>query len=384
MLRCLKSAPDVGIVGPMTNSISGPQKVPGADYGSVTRLEEVARSFRERNEGRRIPAKRIVGFCMLFRRELMEKIGFLDEQFGSGNFEDDDYCLRAALEGYRNLIAGDVFIHHYGSRSFIGNKIDYADALSKNRKIFQKKWQAIDAKGPHGTKFLTIHAMEKADAFNQKDQVSKAIETLSEGIARSPNERRLYGMLSELLIDAKQFQEALEVLNKMPSEDGEIWKWERAGYCQVGLEHHEEAEKIADFVLSLRPDSSFAWNLKGMVEYKKGDKGKAEGLFRKAMTLDPGYGETYTNLGVLKWTLGEKEEALGLLERGFVLSPTVTDAVTTYHSAITATQDFDRAERIFQEAKSLYPANRRIAFLLIDVLIRRGKQGAPCLKLKKP
>ena len=57
---------------------------------------------------------------MLFKRRLIEEIGLLDESFGSGNFEDDDLCLRASLAGYRNVIAGDVFIHHYGSRTFIG------------------------------------------------------------------------------------------------------------------------------------------------------------------------------------------------------------------------------------------------------------------------
>ncbi len=376
MLRCLKSAPDVGIVGPMTNAISGPQRVPRVDYGSIDRLEEYARSFRERNLGRRIPVRRIVGFCMLFRRELMEKIGYLDEQFGSGNFEDDDFCLRASLEGYRNLIAGDVFIHHYGSRSFVGNGINYADALARNRRLFQEKWKRHDAKGPLGVKLLTIHLMEKADELNQKDQVRKAVETLSEGIARFPNERRLYQMLSEILIDSKRFEEALGVLNRMPSEGRDIWKLERVAYCEEGLERHKEAEEITDLVLSFHSDSSFGWNLKGMVAYRKGDKEGAESFFRKAMTLDPGYGEPYTNLGVLKWNLDQKEEALNLLERGVILSPTLTDAITSYHQTIIERQNFERGERIFQEAKALYPLNRRIAFLLIDLLIQQGKNDA--------
>ena len=75
---------------------------------------------------------------MLFKHDLVERIGLLDESFGSGNFEDDDFCLRAALEGYRNLFAGDVFIHHYGSRSFIGNKIDFNSAMARNKKSLTK------------------------------------------------------------------------------------------------------------------------------------------------------------------------------------------------------------------------------------------------------
>ena len=118
MMECLHSALDISIVGPMTNHISGVQKVPEVGYASIGDLETFARDFRKRNRYRRVASRRVVGFCMLFRRQLIEEIGLLDESFGSGNFEDDDFCLRASLAGYRNMIAGDVFIHHYGSRTF--------------------------------------------------------------------------------------------------------------------------------------------------------------------------------------------------------------------------------------------------------------------------
>ena len=125
MLECLRHDPDTGIVGPMTNNISGRQKVDKVGYDAIDGLESYARTFREKNRHRRVEARRVVGFCMLFRRSLVDQIGLLDESFGTGNFEDDDFCARAALAGYRNVIAGDVFIHHFGSRSFIGNRIDY-------------------------------------------------------------------------------------------------------------------------------------------------------------------------------------------------------------------------------------------------------------------
>ncbi|MBM4309052.1 MAG: tetratricopeptide repeat protein, partial [Deltaproteobacteria bacterium] len=158
---------------------------------------------------------------------------------------------------------------------------------------------------------------------------------------------------------------------------------ERVGYCQEGLDRHEDAEKIIDGVLSIHPNSSYAWNLKGMVAYKKGDEEGAERLFQKAMALDPGYGEPCTNLGVLKWAGGQKEEAVALLEKGFILSPTVTDGITLYHQAITAIQGFERAERTFREAKILYPSNRRIAFLLIDLLVQQGKREAAMSEIEE-
>mgnify|MGYP001793344699 CR=1 FL=1 len=60
--------------------------------------------------GARLEVDRPVGFCLLFRRELLDKIGFLDERFGIGCFEDDDYCRRALLAGYRAAIAVDAVL----------------------------------------------------------------------------------------------------------------------------------------------------------------------------------------------------------------------------------------------------------------------------------
>ncbi len=376
MLDCINSSRDIGIVGPMTNNISGLQKVPVVDYTSIKSLDDYAKSFREKNRYRRVSSGRIVGFCMLFRRELAEKIGLLDESFGTGNFEDDDYCLRASLAGYRNLIAGDVFIHHYGSRSFIGNRIDYSSSMSGNKKIFTEKWSGIEAQSPLGKSLLTANAIDKAYELNQKGEIEEAAKMLLDGIKHSPDDRRVYYMLSEMLIDAKQFKDALDVLNEIPQDDRDVRKLTLIGYCKEGMGLYDEAEEYADHALSLDFTSALAFNLKGILEYKKGEKGKAEGFFEKAIESDPGFGEPYTNIGVLKWTEELRKEALDYFERGFILSPTVTDIVTTYYSAVSALGEFERAERIFQEAKMLHQQNKRIAFLLIDIAMQQGKYDA--------
>ena len=373
MLECINSSPDIGVVGPMTNNISGLQRVLSADYGDIGNLEGYASAFREKNRYRRIPTRRIVGFCMLFRRELVEKIGLLDETFGSGNYEDDDFCLRASLEGYRNLIAGDVFVHHYGSRSFIGNRIDYNSSMLANRKKFNEKWNGLDAQSALGKKALSLKAMEKADELNQKGQNEEAVNIIIGGIKLFPDDRNLYYALSEMLIDFKKYKDALGILNEMPANNDDTRKLGLIGYCKEGMELYEEAQEYADRALLLNPTSPLALNLKGILAYKKGDKSTAESFFKKAIEADPGYGEPYTNLGVLKWGAEQKEEALNFLEKGFILSPTITDIVTAYYSAITATGEFSRAEQVFQETKGLYPLNRRIAFLLIDLLIQQGK-----------
>jgi glycosyltransferase involved in cell wall biosynthesis len=373
MLECLNGAHDVGIVGPMTDNISGVQKVRDANYGSLDCLDDYAREFRELNRHRRVPVRRVVGFCMLFKRKLVEKIGLLDESFGSGNFEDDDYCLRASLEGYRNMIAGDVFIHHFGSRSFIGNRIDYNSAMSKNKKIFYEKWSGIDTTSPLGKKLFSLKVIEKADHLNQNGMIEKASNKLLEGIKHSPDDRSIYFAFSQILIASQQYKDAVDVLHEMPEDDKDIKRLILMGYCEEGLERYQEAEKYADHILSSDPKYASALNLKGILEYRKGNNSAAEDFFQKAIASDPSYGESYTNLGVLNWSNGQSEKALNLMEKGFILNPTIMVLAVIYHSAVTSLHEFERAEKILKSAKDLFPFNKRIAFLLIDILIQRGK-----------
>lgn len=141
LIECLESSKDIAIVGPRTNNISGPQQFsePCEGYDTIMKFQEFAVNFRNSFRMQYTPYWRIVGFCMLFRKSLIDEIGNFDEQFTPGNFEDDDFCRRAVQSGYRNLICGDVFVHHHGSASH--DMSQYNDLLRVNEKKFQFKWR---------------------------------------------------------------------------------------------------------------------------------------------------------------------------------------------------------------------------------------------------
>ena len=371
MIECLNSYPRIGIVGPMTHVISGPQRVPAIGYTEIEGLPNFAKAFRERNRYRRISYRRVVGFCMLFRRQLVEEIGVLDESFGSGNFEDDDYCLRASLAGYQNMIAGDVFIHHYGSRTFSGNGIDYGSSLQRNRNIFSKKWEGVNAVRQYDTRLLILNCIEKAEHLNGHGQAAKAKSLLIEGIQQTPHANLLRIVLAEMLIHNKEFKDAFTFLELMPSCDLEDKKLALLGHCEEGLGRDDKAEAYADRALALESSNVQALNLKGILEYKKGRHIIAERFFKKGIESDPGYGETYTNLGTMRWEAGNFSEGLNLFERGFILSPTNADVAKAYYSAISDSKGFARAEPVFREAAALHPNDKRIAFFLIAILIQQ-------------
>src|SRR5690606_37756600 len=125
----------IGLAGPVTNYVSGEQWV---DYASV---DEDSVFFNLSDPQRWRQTERLVGFCLAMKREVPDRIGLLDERFSPGQYEDDDYCYRARLAGFRRMIAGDTFVYQQGSRSFaLKEERELASLIETNRNKFIAKW----------------------------------------------------------------------------------------------------------------------------------------------------------------------------------------------------------------------------------------------------
>src|SRR5271157_933337 len=53
--------------------------------------------------------------CIYIKRELIDKIGYLDERFNDFGCDDFDYCIRALLEGYLLAVTSEVSVEHEAS-----------------------------------------------------------------------------------------------------------------------------------------------------------------------------------------------------------------------------------------------------------------------------
>lgn len=140
MVKALRDHPSTGIVGPRSNRVAGAQLVPEPGYRNTSELPAFAQDWAIKHDGQCRETPRVIGFCLLLRRSVLESIGALDEQYGSGNFEDDDFCIRAGIAGYKALIVDDSFVHHVGGQTFRGSGIDYRQSMLKNWQLFKVKW----------------------------------------------------------------------------------------------------------------------------------------------------------------------------------------------------------------------------------------------------
>jgi GT2 family glycosyltransferase len=131
-----------GMVGPVSNRVSGPQCIPAENLRDKEAIYSTADLVAAEKRGRAYPWHRLVFFCVAIKREVVDKIGLLDEQFSPGNFEDDDYCLRAIEAGFKMGVAEDIFIYHVGSATHHSLLLDHKKLLYTNRMKFLAKWPA--------------------------------------------------------------------------------------------------------------------------------------------------------------------------------------------------------------------------------------------------
>ncbi len=129
MMEVFLRYPKTGIVGPLSNSATY-QNVPHLhDFETGNWVKntlpdgfnvELMNYTLEINSSKEYPIVPVLnGFCTMISRELMDKIGILDEeQFPIGYGEEVDYCLRARQAGYELRVADDTYIFHEKSKSF--------------------------------------------------------------------------------------------------------------------------------------------------------------------------------------------------------------------------------------------------------------------------
>jgi len=139
LLRHLKD-PAIGMIGPVTNSIGNEARI-DVPYQNVEEMHGFAREYMVAHDGEIFDISMLAMYCVVLQKDVFEKVGFLDERFGIGMFEDDDYARRVREKGYRIVCAEDVFVHHVGRASFSKlNSSEYRQLFDKNISLFEEKW----------------------------------------------------------------------------------------------------------------------------------------------------------------------------------------------------------------------------------------------------
>lgn len=140
MNKALWSSKEIGAVGTVSNYCSYNQEI-HANYNNIEEMLEFAYNFNKSNTSLWYYRNKLIGYCLMIKKEVLDKVGLLDEIFTPGNFEDDDISFRMLLSGYKLFLCKDTFIHHFGSISFKSSNNSYHELLKVNSNKFKDKWE---------------------------------------------------------------------------------------------------------------------------------------------------------------------------------------------------------------------------------------------------
>jgi GT2 family glycosyltransferase len=148
LLCAMRDDPQLAVVSPMTNYVGeGPQLA--TDARELT--PEQAAAYAEQSAaspGIKPIVDRLVFFCVLINRKIFDLLGGMAGVFGLGNYEDDDFCMRARIAGCRLALVSHAFVYHYGSRTFQTQNIPYEKLMLANERVFYNRVAAFATSSP--------------------------------------------------------------------------------------------------------------------------------------------------------------------------------------------------------------------------------------------
>lgn len=133
MLQPFQNDTKVGIVNPVSCWANW-TLIP---FPSGMDIHELTSFVREHGEQENKPIYNASGFCFAIRRDLLAEMGWIDEVYGRGYYEETDLCMKAIERGYKVVVSLSVFVYHYGWGSF--QEEGRNEHMERNRSIFLKR-----------------------------------------------------------------------------------------------------------------------------------------------------------------------------------------------------------------------------------------------------
>lgn len=145
-----------GLAGPICVNSPGWQDSRSHDWleipASMTEAREISGWLYRRWAGRTIDISEktegsglrdmLAFFCVLMPAAVSTRIGLLDENYGWGYYEDNDYCFRAKREGFVITLCPGATVLHKVSQTLRFLDDDHQERLLKNFRYFRAKFGA--------------------------------------------------------------------------------------------------------------------------------------------------------------------------------------------------------------------------------------------------
>ncbi|MBK8100389.1 MAG: glycosyltransferase [Planctomycetes bacterium] len=361
--------PGTGFVAPVSNHVKGEARVM---IGSVGRdpieraaiAQQLAAAHRDQVQD----VRTLAGLCLLLHRDTWQRIGDLDERFGHGNFEDDDWCLRARLHGYRLLIVRDAFLHHEGHATFKALGLDLPTELRRRRAQFEARWRD----DPAGAALLAEWRGDTVAAGMLAQQAARAWPCW-------PDADWLQAIAASNRGDHERASDYFRAFLQQCPHHGEAAL--RLG--ELDLRRQEPLAAVRAVLATLQRefvDASVATTTLARCGEQLQLRGREDAAFEcleLATAISPDDGQAHNRLGVALLQAGRTDEAITALTRATALDFPLADtnlgicwfqrqdrarALTHFEAAVARLPDDPTARQNLERCRAAVAATPRLTF----------------------
>jgi glycosyltransferase involved in cell wall biosynthesis len=359
-LEAFERESNIGFLRPLTHL--HPVFEGALEGRSESQLADFCRQYKIDNRDRLIPTAEFPIGCVVFRKSLIDKIGWFDEVSSLDGCEFDDIALRASLENFKNYIVCDTIV------------VSQSSSEERSKEPLHHKWSEVPLDSDTGVKLLVVKALSEAIASAQQGNLDNAVMHIVNALKLVPTEPRLFETLGNLFIEHQKYGDAIGLMQKVPKSIRTtipIDEMMVRAYTGAG-----EIAKAID-VLKSAPHgigrSPKALLCKATLELIGGEQSMAVKTLNAITELYPICADAYYSLGVIEWEQGSQEKAYELLERGFVLDPTSLLGLRRYVNASVHLEKSHTVEQRLREAVSLYPHSRALKISCATIFGMNGK-----------
>lgn len=131
MIQVAEAHPEIGILNPTSSTFGN---VPPQGMS----LEAYAKSLESRR-GLYVEVGMCIGFCLLIKRQVIERVGLLTEEVERIFFEDEDYSMRVKAAGFQCVVVEDAYVFHAEHKTLRPSPEREA-LFNQNRRWCEQKW----------------------------------------------------------------------------------------------------------------------------------------------------------------------------------------------------------------------------------------------------
>jgi tetratricopeptide (TPR) repeat protein len=209
---------------------------------------------------------------------------------------------------------------------------------------------------------------DRAEALYDAGRFEEAVTLLARALAENDQADGVRYQLAELLADSGNPAAALAHLETAARTP------ELLLLCAACREAFGELDSAAKLVAQLEEEPGLrpeVLSLKGRLALRRERSEEAEALFLQAIELDATCSSAWFGLALFQERAGSAEPSFGSLAKAFICAPQRREIAIALHERAVRGRKLREAEEIFRRASAARPLNRRVRYLLIDLLLRQ-------------